>query len=240
MTAKTKATRKPVMKSYAHLAKDDVDGARGLPADAEEVAGPRADALPPAGRRPQPAVAPGHGHGHGRGRRCSWCSFGLELARLPPQSRTSVCSSSWRVPLLFLAALRADSGSAPGGRRAGAAPWAAAPEWPVIDLRDAASARHRSSRICADRCQPRDRVDGRLWRRALHGVGGVLRPGVPYDHGAAGSGAPGVAPRARVVHAVPRRSRGRRFRRSQAGRHASAVARGDRPRADAGAARRHT
>ena len=26
MTAKTKATRKPVMKSYAHLAKDDLDG----------------------------------------------------------------------------------------------------------------------------------------------------------------------------------------------------------------------
>ncbi len=26
MTAKTKATRKPVMKSYAHLPKDDVDG----------------------------------------------------------------------------------------------------------------------------------------------------------------------------------------------------------------------
>jgi mono/diheme cytochrome c family protein len=26
MTAKTKATRKPVMKSYAHLSKDDVDG----------------------------------------------------------------------------------------------------------------------------------------------------------------------------------------------------------------------
>jgi hypothetical protein len=26
MTAKTKAARKPVMKSYAHLSKDDVDG----------------------------------------------------------------------------------------------------------------------------------------------------------------------------------------------------------------------
>ena len=95
------------------------------------------------------------------------------------------------------------------GERRGGAGFTQAP-WPVIDVGDA-QAWPLAVTDCVLRHggQHRNSVPGRLRRRSLHGLPGVLRPGVPHDDEAAGSRPRPRGPAPRNVaarRAVPRQA----------------------------------
>ena len=77
--------------------------------------------------------------------------------------------------------------------------------WPRIDLNDPDTAAPPSSIFAADDGQHRHRVAGGLPRRRVHGLGAVLRAGVPHGDEAGVHGAPGRPARARRLRAVPHR-----------------------------------